>query len=157
MPLGVCIGLSPRASQIVQPIAQFLAAFPANLLFPLFVILIVRYDLNVDVRTSPLMILGTQWYILFNVVAGLIRISIFILYLFLISRLKDVQTLFQYHGAEHKTIYTFENGTELSYENAKKFKKEHPRCGTSFLFIVMLVSIFSYSIIDSIFIILYVE
>ena len=61
-----------------------------------------------------------------------------------------MQTLFQYHGAEHKTIYTFESGTELNYSNAKKFKKEHPRCGTSFLFIVMLVSIFSYSVIDSI-------
>ena len=88
--------------------------------------------------------------IFFNIAAGSVRISIFILYLFLISRLKDVQTLFQYHGAEHKTIYTFESGTELNYSNAKKFKKEHPRCGTSFLFIVMLVSIFSYSVIDSI-------
>ena len=88
--------------------------------------------------------------IFFNIAAGSVRISIFILYLFLISCLKDVQTLFQYHGAEHKTIYTFESGTELSYSNAKKFKKEHPRCGTSFLFIVMLVSIFSYSVIDSI-------
>ena len=88
--------------------------------------------------------------IFFNVAAGSVRISIFILYLFLISCLKGVQTLFQYHGAEHKTIYTFESGTELNYSNAKKFKKEHPRCGTSFLFIVMLVSIFSYSVIDSI-------
>jgi len=88
--------------------------------------------------------------IFFNIAAGSVRISIFILYLFLISCLKDVQTLFQYHGAEHKTIYTFESGTELNYSNAKKFKKEHPRCGTSFLFIVMLVSIFSYSVIDSI-------
>ena len=88
--------------------------------------------------------------IFFNIAAGSVRISIFILYLFLISCLKDVQTLFQYHGAEHKTIYTFESGNELNYSNAKKFKKEHPRCGTSFLFIVMLVSIFSYSVIDSI-------
>jgi len=70
VPLGVLIGLSPRASQIVQPIAQFLAAFPANLLFPLVVILIVKYHLNVNIWVSPLMILGTQWYILFNVVAG---------------------------------------------------------------------------------------
>ena len=70
VPLGVLIGLSPRASQIVQPMAQFLAAFPANLLFPLAVVLIVRYHLNVNIWTSPLMILGTQWYILFNVVAG---------------------------------------------------------------------------------------
>jgi NitT/TauT family transport system permease protein len=70
VPIGVMIGLNPRASQIVQPIAQFLAAFPANLLFPVAAILIVRYQLNANVWTSPLMILGTQWYILFNVIAG---------------------------------------------------------------------------------------
>ena len=70
VPIGVLIGLSPRATQVVQPIAQFLAAFPVNLLFPLVVIFIVKYHLNVNIWISPLMILGTQWYILFNVVAG---------------------------------------------------------------------------------------
>ncbi|OGT43515.1 MAG: sulfonate ABC transporter permease [Gammaproteobacteria bacterium RIFCSPHIGHO2_12_FULL_40_19] len=74
VPIGVWIGLNPRASQIVQPIAQFLAAFPVNLLFPVVAFLIVRYHLNVNVWTSPLMILGTQWYILFNVIAGTIAI-----------------------------------------------------------------------------------
>lgn len=70
VPIGVWIGLNPRVSQIVQPIAQFLAAFPANLLFPVAAIMIVRYQLNVNIWTSPLMILGTQWYVLFNVIAG---------------------------------------------------------------------------------------
>ena len=70
VPIGVWIGLNPRASQVVQPVAQFLAAFPANLLFPVVAILILRYHLNVNIWTSPLMILGTQWYILFNVIAG---------------------------------------------------------------------------------------
>lgn len=70
VPIGVLVGLSPRATQIVQPIAQFFAAFPANLLFPIVVMLIVRYNLNVNIWISPLMILGTQWYILFNVIAG---------------------------------------------------------------------------------------
>lgn len=74
VPIGVWIGLNPRASQIVQPIAQFLAAFPVNLLFPVVAIVIVRYHLNVNVWTSPLMILGTQWYILFNVIAGTVAI-----------------------------------------------------------------------------------
>ena len=87
--------------------------------------------------------------ITFNIIAGGIRICVFLTYLILISRLKDVQVLFQYHGAEHKTIFTFEDGAELSYENTKKYQKEHPRCGTSFLFIVMIVAIFSFSIIDS--------
>lgn len=70
VPIGVWIGLSPRASQIVQPIAQFFAAFPVNLLFPLAALLILRYHLNVNIWCAPLMILGTQWYILFNVIAG---------------------------------------------------------------------------------------
>jgi len=70
VPIGVWVGLHPRASRIVQPIAQFFAAFPANLLFPVVVILILKYQLNVNIWTSPLMILGTQWYILFNVIAG---------------------------------------------------------------------------------------
>jgi len=70
VPIGIWVGLRPRATQIVQPIAQFLAAFPANLLFPMAVYGIVSWRLNPDVWLSPLMILGTQWYILFNVIAG---------------------------------------------------------------------------------------
>ena len=70
VPVGVWIGLRPRLAERIQPLAQFLAAFPANLAFPVFVVLIVRYGLNANVWLSPLMILGTQWYILFNVIAG---------------------------------------------------------------------------------------
>jgi NitT/TauT family transport system permease protein len=70
VPLGVMIGLRPRWAERVQPLAQFLAAFPANLLFPVAVVTIVHFKLNVDVWLSPLMILGTQWYVLFNVIAG---------------------------------------------------------------------------------------
>ena len=70
VPLGVMIGLRPALAEKIQPLAQFLAAFPANLLFPVFVIVIVRFDLNPDIWLSPLIVLGTQWYILFNVIAG---------------------------------------------------------------------------------------
>jgi NitT/TauT family transport system permease protein len=70
VPIGVWVGMRPRAAQLVQPVAQFMAAFPANLLFPIAVYGIVRWKLNPDVWLSPLMILGTQWYILFNVIAG---------------------------------------------------------------------------------------
>jgi NitT/TauT family transport system permease protein len=70
VPLGVLIGLRPRLAERVQPVAQFLAAFPANVLFPFAVIAIVRFGLAPDIWLSPLMILGTQWYILFNVIAG---------------------------------------------------------------------------------------
>jgi NitT/TauT family transport system permease protein len=70
VPLGVMIGLRPALAEKMQPLAQFLAAFPANLLFPVFVIVIVRFHLNPDIWLSPLIVLGTQWYILFNVIAG---------------------------------------------------------------------------------------
>mgnify|MGYP003333785561 CR=1 FL=1 len=70
VPIGVWIGIRPRVAQVVQPIAQFLASFPANLVFPVVVFAIVKYELAPDVWLSPLMILGTQWYILFNVIAG---------------------------------------------------------------------------------------
>jgi NitT/TauT family transport system permease protein len=69
-PVGIYVGLRPKLARIVQPVAQFLAAFPANLLFPLVVSVIVTYSLNPDIWLSPLMVLGTQWYILFNVIAG---------------------------------------------------------------------------------------
>jgi len=70
VPLGVEVGLRPHLAEKIQPLAQFLAAFPANLLFPVFVVAIVHFELNPDIWLSPLMILGTQWYILFNVIAG---------------------------------------------------------------------------------------
>lgn len=70
VPIGVWIGLRPHLAQRIQPIIQFVAAFPANLFYPLFVIAIVRFHLNVEIWVTPLMILGTQWYILFNVIAG---------------------------------------------------------------------------------------
>ena len=74
VPIGVWIGLRPKMAQTVQPIAQFLAAFPANLMFPVAVLLIQHFHASVEIWTSPLMILGTQWYILFNVIAGAMSI-----------------------------------------------------------------------------------
>jgi NitT/TauT family transport system permease protein len=70
VPVGVWIGLRPKVAERIQPLAQFLAAFPANLAFPVFVVLIVHFRLSANIWLSPLMILGTQWYILFNVIAG---------------------------------------------------------------------------------------
>ena len=90
--------------------------------------------------------------VFFNIISGIFRILIFLLYLFLISFTKDAKRLFQYHGAEHKVVYTFENGDALEVQNAEKYPTQHPRCGTSFMFIVMLVAIVSFMIIDRIFI-----
>jgi uncharacterized protein YqhQ len=83
--------------------------------------------------------------IVFVVVEKIIRIGIFLGYLWLISRMKDLQRVFEYHGAEHKTISCYEAGLELTPENAQKFSRLHPRCGTSFLLIVMIVAIFVFA------------
>jgi uncharacterized protein YqhQ len=77
----------------------------------------------------------------FVVIEKLVRIAIFLGYLWLISRMKDLQRVFQYHGAEHKTISCYEAGVELKPENAQQFSRLHPRCGTSFLLLVMVVAI----------------
>lgn len=84
-----------------------------------------------------------------NVLEGILRVVIFLSYIYFISLNKDIKRVFQYHGAEHKSIYVFENKEELEHENAKKYTTLHPRCGTSFLFIVMMISILVYSIADS--------
>jgi uncharacterized protein YqhQ len=81
----------------------------------------------------------------FVVIEKLVRIAVFLAYIWLISRLKDLQRVFQYHGAEHKTISCYEAGLELTPENAQRFSRLHPRCGTSFLLIVMIVAIFVFA------------
>lgn len=83
--------------------------------------------------------------IILNLIEGLIRISILISYMLLISRNEDIKRTFMYHGAEHKAIYCYESDLELTVENAKKFTTLHPRCGTNFLFIVMFTSIILFS------------
>ena len=89
---------------------------------------------------------------IFNLFAGFIRILFFIFYLLLISQMQDVKNLFMYHGAEHKTVYTFEAGKSLDVKETYNFPTQHPRCGTSFMFIVMMVAIVTYAIIDSIYV-----
>ena len=86
----------------------------------------------------------------FNLISGAFRISFFILYLFLISRMSDVKRLFQYHGAEHRVVYNFESGKDINVRNSQSFSTQHPRCGTSFMFIVLLSAIIVFSIIDTI-------
>lgn len=83
-----------------------------------------------------------------NLLEATLRLLFFILYIWLISFSKDIKRVYEYHGAEHKSIYAYEAGLELTPENAKKFTTLHPRCGTSFLLIVMLVAILVFSILD---------
>ena len=80
-----------------------------------------------------------------NVVEGVLRLAIFLLYIWGISLTSDIRRVFEYHGAEHKTIWTYESGEELTVENVKRHSRLHPRCGTNFLLIVMVVSIFVFA------------
>lgn len=83
----------------------------------------------------------------FNLVDGVIRMSFFVLYIFLMTLIKDIRRVFEYHGAEHKTVYAWEAGDELTVDNVKKYPRQHPRCGTSFLMLVMMVSVIVFSIV----------
>lgn len=87
--------------------------------------------------------------LLLNLCEGIIRVSIFLGYLFIISKLNDIKRVFMYHGAEHKTINCLEHEEELTVENVRKHSRLHKRCGTSFLFIVMMISIFVFAVVST--------
>lgn len=89
----------------------------------------------------------TESHVILNISEGVIRMLIFLGYLLLVSRMKDIKRVFEYHGAEHKTIATYESGAELTVENARGHSRLHPRCGTSFLLFVMVVSIIIFSLL----------
>jgi len=88
-----------------------------------------------------------QSSLLFNFVDGIIRVAVFLFYVFAIGLWKEMRRVYEYHGAEHKVIYAYEAGESLTVENAKKYRPYHPRCGTSFLLIVMGISILIFSFI----------
>jgi uncharacterized protein YqhQ len=96
--------------------------------------------------------LGFESYVLFNAIDGVLRVVTFVVFLLMISWMKDMRRVFEYHGAEHKTVYNFEARESLTVENAQKYSTLHPRCGTSFLLVVGIVSIvvFSMASFDSI-------
>jgi uncharacterized protein YqhQ len=85
----------------------------------------------------------------FNLFAGVIRIVFFIIYIWSISLLKDIKRIFRYHGAEHKNVNAYEHETPLKIEDIQKWTTIHPRCGTSFIFFVLLISILVFSIVDT--------
>lgn len=87
----------------------------------------------------------TQNHMALNLAEGVLRMAIFLAYIAAISSMNDIQRVFQYHGAEHKTIYTYEAGLPLKVENVRPFSTLHPRCGTNFLMIVMLISMFIFT------------
>lgn len=83
--------------------------------------------------------------LILNLLEGVLRVGLFTVYVYLISKMEDIKRVFMYHGAEHKTIYAYENGEELTVENARKYITLHPRCGTSFLVNVLIISIIVFS------------
>jgi uncharacterized protein YqhQ len=85
--------------------------------------------------------------ILFNVVDGIVRIALFLLFIWGVSLLRDIHRVYEYHGAEHKTVFAFENGDSLETASVQKYSTFHPRCGTSFLMTVMLISILVYTVV----------
>jgi len=121
---------------IITLVIAFAFAF---LLFKFLPLLITKFIFNKGVIGSS--------RTLFNLIDGLFRIFIFLLYILIISKIKDVKRLFQYHGAEHKAVNCFEAGKKLTIENVKKYPTLHPRCGTSFIIIVLFVAILVFSII----------
>jgi uncharacterized protein YqhQ len=94
-------------------------------------------------RVNPLF--GGQ--IMFNLVDGIVRLALFLLFIWGVSLLKDIRRVYEYHGAEHKTVFAFENGDSLETDSVQKYSTFHPRCGTSFLMTVMIISILVYTVI----------
>ncbi|WP_321477111.1 DUF1385 domain-containing protein [uncultured Paludibaculum sp.] len=121
-----------------------------NLLFS-FVFFIALYKFVPLLLTTELQKLYPQLglgnRILFNLMDGVIRLVIFLGFLWIISRWKDIHRVFEYHGAEHRVVFNFESGKPVTVENAQRFVTFHPRCGTSFLLVVMMVSIAVYAVI----------
>ena len=111
------------------------------------VVLFLYLPLQLTELSKKIFPIVEQSFLMFNLVDGVLRIIFFVLYLLIISQMKDIKRVFSYHGAEHKCIFTYEKGQELTVENARKMSRFHPRCGTSFLLIVLIVSIFVFSLI----------
>ena len=126
--------LGDKMTNVIMVIASIIGVAAAIFLFMYLPALIVSL-------ISKVIDLG----LFASTVEGVIKISIFVLYMFLVSRMKDIQRMFAYHGAEHKTIFCYEAGEELTVENVKKFKRFHPRCGTSFIIITLIISIIAFA------------
>lgn len=123
-----------KADSVIMSTTVFISFIIAIGLF--FILPTYTANLIKKVTSNPIAI---------NFIEGIIRLLIFFIYLYIISRMKDIQRVFEYHGAEHKSIYCYEEGLPLTPENASRFSTLHPRCGTNFLLIVIIVSIFVFS------------
>lgn len=129
--------LGEKAEDVLLAVAAVLGGMAAILLFTVLPTLLVG-------AVGHFVTLG-RWTRV--VLEALLKVCIFLSYMVLISRMKEIRRVFEYHGAEHKTIACYEAGEELTVENVRKYTRFHPRCGTSFLILVLLVSIFLYAVL----------
>ncbi len=129
-----------------QEMTGWMMAFPlaVSLLFFLFMYKFVPLFLATQLGKAVPSLHGR---FAVNMMDGLIRLTLFLGFLFIISRMKDIRRMFQYHGAEHKVVFNFESGQPVTVENAQKFVTFHPRCGTSFLLLVMVIAILVYPLL----------
>ncbi len=120
----------------------------------MFLTIFVSFALAIGLfMVAPTLITGlfkglVQNPILLSLIEGLIKMTMFVIYVYSISRLKDIRRVFQYHGAEHKSVFTYESGDELTVENAKRYSRLHPRCGTSYIFFVLALSFLFFSFVS---------
>lgn len=157
-----------KPSQSASAVGSIIFALGFNVLLFIVAPLVLTNVLFISLgwATAPAIAEGASWWqtamayvwkiqldsfggwVSFNLIDGLIRMLFFILMIFSMSFLKDIRRVFEYHGAEHKTVFAWEKGLELTPEQAKTMKRQHPRCGTSFLMVVMLVAIVLFSVIN---------
>lgn len=141
----ICDHFGKKMMAVISAIAMVLGF---ALAFVLFV-----YLPSFLIKTLDVYVLGEflKAHAMRPLLEGIIRIAIFIAYLAAVTNMKDIKRVFMYHGAEHKTIFCYEAGEELTVENVRKYKRFHPRCGTSFMFIILIISILMSSVVAVIF------
>lgn len=148
---AIFMGEDPEAKPNRHPLLSLLFGFLGALYvlgmlaFTLF--LLKFLPLWVAKQAAELWPFVQNHYVVFNAIDGLTKITLFLSYISLISILKDIRRVFEYHGAEHKSIWAYEQGLPLTVENARAQTRFHPRCGTSFIFLVVLMSVLIYTII----------
>jgi uncharacterized protein YqhQ len=129
---------SKKSEGFLSGLFSFIGIVAAFFIF-LFLPIFIASKIGLDTRP-----------VLFNIFTGAMRITFFIIYIVAISFIPDIKRLFQYHGAEHKSVFCWEDDKELNVENCSNYSTKHPRCGTSFIFVVLIVAIIFFAIIDTI-------
>jgi uncharacterized protein YqhQ len=138
--------LDDGSEENAKPVSSWIMGVQALFSVLFFIVLYKLVPLKLtDLLANWMPVLRNQ--ILFNLVDGVIRLALFVSFLLLLSRAKDIRRVFEYHGAEHKVVFNFESGRDVSIRNAQEFVTWHPRCGTSFMFVIMLISMLVYMLI----------